>query len=173
MSDWAPTFSWIEPDLAVGGRFPIEQAAALAASHGVGAVVDLRSEDCDDAQALTACGLRFLHLPTEDMDGVSQAMLEEGVAFARAVRADQRKLLVHCEHGIGRSATLALCIMVDRGWAPMEALEQAKAARWAISPSERQFQAWTGWMSRWAPHQPAPSYHEFGMVAYRHLAQSA
>ena len=54
MEAWAPNLSWIEPDLAVGGSFPIEQTVCLARDHGVGAVVDLREEACDDLAALNA-----------------------------------------------------------------------------------------------------------------------
>jgi hypothetical protein len=172
MTDWTPNFSWIEPDLAVGGSFPVEQATALAAAHGVGAVVDLRSEACDDAAELAGCGLRFLHLPTADMSGVSQPMLDRGVAFARDARVEGRRLLVHCEHGIGRSATLALCILVDRGWEPMAALRLAKDARVQLSPSEAQYRAWTGWIGRHDGRLKPPTYHEFGCIAYRHLVQS-
>jgi hypothetical protein len=170
---WTPNFSWIAPALAVGGSFPIEQAALLAADHQVGAVVDLRSESCDDALALEACGLWFLHLPTIDMTGVSQPMLDEGVAFARRAQAAERRLLIHCEHGIGRSATLALCVLVDRGLQPMAALNLAKDARAIVSPSQSQYEAWMGWLARNRPDLARPSYHEFGMVAYRRLGQSA
>ena len=172
MAGWVPNFSWFEADLAVGGSFPGERAAALAADHGVGAVIDLRSEACDDPAGMAACGLRFLHLPTEDLIGVSQPMLDRGVEFAREARAAGLRLLVHCEHGIGRSATLALCIMVDRGWGPLPALCAAKDARLVVSPSESQYRAWIAWLGRRAPQQPVPTYHEFGCVAYRHLAQS-
>jgi protein tyrosine phosphatase (PTP) superfamily phosphohydrolase (DUF442 family) len=169
---WTPDFDWILPDLAVGGAFPAERAACLAADHGVGSVVDVRSEACDDAEALAACGLRFLHLPTLDMAGVSQPMLDDGVRFARAAAEAGLRLLIHCQHGIGRSATLALCVMVDRGLAPLEALSMAKDARVLVSPSAAQHQAWGRWIER-RTEATAPSYHEFGMIAYRHLAQSA
>lgn len=173
MADWVPNFSWIEPDLAVGGSFPPGRAAALASRHGVGAVVDLRAEVCDEAAELAGCGLRFLHLPTEDMSGVSQPLLDRGVAFARAARGEGRRLLAHCEHGIGRSATLALCILVDRGWSPMAALRLAKDARVQVSPSEAQYQAWAAWLRRQDGRVNPPTYHEFGCIAYRHLVQGA
>lgn len=169
---WTPDLSWVTPDLAVGGSFPGGTAARLASEHGIGAVVDLRSEACDDAAELKACGLDFLHLPTEDTFGVSQAMLDEGVAFAAAARAAGRKLLIHCEHGIGRSATLALCVLVDRGVPPLEALSQAKDSRALVSPSEAQYQAWIGWMARRAPGVAPPSFDAFGRIAYRHLARA-
>jgi hypothetical protein len=170
MNAWEPDFSWIAPDLAVGGSFPAGAATALARDHGIGAVVDLRCEARDDPEELDACGLRFLHLPTLDMTGVSAPMLDAGVAFASQARRDGLRLLIHCEHGIGRSATLALCVLVDRGQAPLAALTQAKDSRNLVSPSRSQYEAWVDWIARNAPNATAPTFHEFGMIAYRHLA---
>jgi hypothetical protein len=172
MAGWTPNFSWIQPDLAVGGSFPMERAPALALDHGIGAVVDVRCEACDDAEALRACGLRFLHLPTVDMAGVAQPMLDLGVRFAAEAAREGRRLLVHCEHGIGRSATIALCILVDRGLPPLDALELAKSARTLVSPSEEQYRGWIGWIERHG-RGPAPTYEAFGVIAYRHLAREA
>lgn len=169
MTAWRVNFDWVAPDLAVGGRFPCGVATQLAREHGVGAVIDLRSEACDDTAELTGCGLRFLHLPTPDTMGVCQPMLDTGVSFAREARAEGRRLLIHCEHGIGRSATLALCVLVDRGVAPLEALAAAKDARHLISPSESQYRAWTGWIARHWPQVAIPTFHEFGMIAYRRI----
>ena len=172
MPAWAPNLNWIAPDLAVGGSFPIERASELATEHGVGAVIDARAEACDDAGVLRACGLRFLHLPTVDMTGLSQPMLDAGVRFARDAARDGLRTLVHCQHGIGRSAILALCILVDRGEPALQALAAAKQGRALVSPSEDQYRAWAQWIEAHG-HGPAPSYHEFGIIAYRHLATSA
>jgi hypothetical protein len=171
MEPWAPNFSWIEHDLAVGGSFPVERADCLARDHGIGAVVDLREEACDDLVALETWGLRFRHLPTPDMRGVGQPMLDDAVGFAREARQDGLRLLIHCEHGIGRSATAALCVLVDRGWSPLEALSLAKDQRALISPSRHQFRAWARWLGRRGVK--APSYRAFGMIAYRRLPQLA
>lgn len=138
----------------------------------MGAVVDLREEACDDRDELAACRVEFLHLPTPDMMAVDQADLDEGVAFAAAARRRELKTLIHCEHGIGRSALLALCVLVDRGMEPLAALAVAKEARERVSPSEAQFRAWIRWIERRTPHRP-PSFEAFCRIAYRHLAQPA
>ena len=166
---WAPDLHWLTDQLAVGGSFPCEQASELAEFHGVGAVIDLRSESCDDRALLSAAGISFLHLPTPDMLAASVAMLDRGVDFARQEIADGKRLLVHCQHGVGRSALLALCIMVDQGMAPLDALRQAKDRRSCISPSAEQYQGWADWLT--SRGHSAPDYHSFGCVAYRHLAQ--
>ena len=172
MAGWAPNLSWIQPDLAVGGSFPVEAAAVLAREHGVGAVIDLREEACDDGDVMHACGMTLLHLPTPDMHGVAQPMLDSAVRFARQAAARRAKLLIHCEHGIGRSATAALCILADRGLEPLAALQLAKDRRALISPSRAQYEAWATWLRR-RGRAPAPSYHAFGVIAYRHLAPSS
>ncbi|RAK52807.1 protein-tyrosine phosphatase family protein [Phenylobacterium deserti] len=170
---WTPNLSWITPDLAVGGSFPAGRAAALAADHGVGAVIDVRSEACDDPHELEGCGIRFLHLPTFDHHAVSQSMLDAGVAFAADARREGRRLLIHCEHGIGRSATVALCVLVDRGMGPMEALSRSKDVRELVSPSPAQYEAWTCWLGRSAPQARVPTFDAFKAVAYRHLTAGA
>jgi len=166
-------FSWVTPELAVGGRLPDGSAQALAAEHGIGAVIDVRREACDDPAEMAAAGLRFLHLPTQDLGAVDQARLDRGVRFARDAAEAGRRLLVHCELGIGRSATVALCVMVDRGWDPMAALARAKDARALVSPSPAQYEAWIAWMRRAAPHARVPAFEDFKAIAYRHLKQQA
>lgn len=173
MSVWTPNLSWLTETLAVGGSYPKEKAAALAADHGVAAVVDLRAEACDDAAELRRCGLAFLHLPTDDHAAVSQPMLDRGVAFAGPWLASGRRVLIHCEHGIGRSATLALCVMTQQGLPPLEALRLAKQRRKLVSPSPDQYHAWVQWLARHRAEQQAdwtiPDFETFKGIAYSHL----
>ncbi|MDB5511476.1 MAG: Dual specificity protein phosphatase [Enterovirga sp.] len=170
---WRPNLTWITDHLAVGGRFPAERAEDLARSHGVRAVIDLRSEDRDDEALLHRHGMTLLHLPTDDHCAVNVPRLEDGVAFAADYLDRGERVLVHCEHGIGRSATLALCILVERGLEPLEALELAKTRRALISPSPAQFECWTRWLARHGHASRAgwevPSFDAFKAIAYRHL----
>lgn len=173
---WAPNFHWITDGLAVGGSFPCGVEAELAKRHGVGAVVDLREEACDDARALAAAGIDFLHLPTADLKPSTAPMLNEGVAFACHARSRGRRVLIHCEHGIGRSAILALCVMAAEGWSPLEALTLAKDRRALVSPSPEQFEGWAAWLRIWKARHgaewDAPSYEAFCAIAYRNLASA-
>ena len=174
---WEPNLSWVTPHLAVGGRFPAEKTGDLAQRFGIRAIVDLRAEACDDEAELIRHGLAFLSLPTRDHCAVEQAMLDEGVAFANGHLDRGERVLIHCEHGIGRSATLALCVLVSRGRAPLEALELAKSRRPLVSPSPAQFEAWAEWLRRWGPLDPVtwdiPDFDSFKAIAYRHLQGAA
>jgi len=166
-----PNFSWITQGLAVGGSFPPSHVPLLAREHGIRAVVDLRGEDRDDEVLLRQHGIALLHLPTPDMCGVDAAHLDRGVAFACACLERSEPVLVHCEHGIGRSATLALCVMVCRGAAPLDALSLMKQQRAIVSPSPAQFACWSEWLAgHRARHGAAwtmPDFEAFGAIAYR------
>jgi protein-tyrosine phosphatase len=170
-------FDWITDELAVGGRFAPEQTESLARDHGVRAVVDLRGEDADDELLLSRHGIAFLHLPTEDMCGVDAGHLDEGVLFASRHLDRGDRVLIHCQHGIGRSAVLALCVLVHRGQAPLAALALMKDRRALVSPSPAQFACWSQWLER---HRGAngspwslPDFDAFKAIAYRHLLPPA
>jgi len=156
---------WVTPELAVGGRF--DDVGELAA-EGVQAVVDLRVELCDDERALRERGIVFLHLPTQDQCAVSLPMLRDGVAFVNAALDRGERVLIHCEHGIGRSATLALCVLVSRGMRPLEALELMKSKRASVSPSPAQYQAFVEWLAAERAGE-VPHFDAFAAIAYRHL----
>lgn len=167
--------SWITPRLAVGGSYPASAAEHLARALDIRHVVDLRVETCDDAVALEEHGIELLHLPTEDTCAVSLPMLDEGVAWVAARLARGGRVLVHCQHGIGRSALLALCVLVERGDEPLAALARAKQARSKVSPSPSQLEAFRAWLEarriRSGGGPAVPGFDELAEIAYRHLRQ--
>jgi len=170
---WQPNLTWVTDHLAIGGSFPSEHAKTLAGLYGVRAIVDLRTEACDDETVLRQHDVTFLHLPTDDHGPVSASMLRDGVAFVNRHLDRDERVLVHCEHGIGRSATLALCVLVSRGMEPLEALELAKSRRSLVSPSPAQYEAWAGWLRDRVRDQDVPwsvpDFDAFKAIAYRHL----
>jgi rhodanese-related sulfurtransferase len=167
--EWNPDLHWLTDRIALGACFPMERARHLAENHGIAAVIDLRAEDRDDEAALRDAGIALLHLPTPDLEPATHAHLEKGVAFARERLARGDRILIHCQHGIGRSALLALCVLVDHGWKPLDALRHAKDRRWVVSPSRMQYDGWVDWLR--SRGVDAPDYHTFGCIAYRHLAK--
>jgi protein-tyrosine phosphatase len=163
--------SWITDALAIGGCFDAEDVEALAREHHVAVVVDLRAEARDDEALLRRHGVAFLHLPTADLGAISPPMLRLGIAFISRHLDAGRRALVHCQHGIGRSALLALCVLVERGREPLDALALAKERRALVSPSPAQYEAWTAWLRQ---HRAArgrawrvPTFSEFVAIAYR------
>ncbi len=166
---------FLTPGLALGARFPMEAAARLALEHGITRVVDVRVEACDDEAVLRTHGIRLLHLPTQDTCAIAQEPIRRGVAFVCEGLDRGERVLVHCQHGIGRSALLALCVLVARGDAPSAALERAKRARRVVSPSPDQLRAFIAFAAdlkaeRGAPWD-LPSLRDLAAIAWRHLLQ--
>jgi len=142
-------FDWIDDRLAVGGSFPMEAAEQLARRERIGGIVDLRVEACDDEATLRVHGVEFLHLPTEDCCAIAPQMIDDGVEWVRTRLDAGTRVLIHCEHGIGRSALLGLCILVGGGTEPLDAMNRLKAARPVVSPAPEQLEAFRTWVGRW------------------------
>ncbi len=169
--------SWVTAQLAVGGRFPLEGAERLVREHDIRHVVDLRVEDCDDEEILREHGIELLHLPTRDACGVTLSMLDDGVAWVNEKLERGRNVYIHCEHGVGRSALLALCVLVSRGDTPLRALARAKGARREISPSPEQLHAFRAWLAvrraRTGEDLVIPEFEDLAWIAYSHLREEA
>ncbi|HXU61319.1 MAG TPA: dual specificity protein phosphatase [Polyangia bacterium] len=164
-------FDWLTEVLAVGGCFPIQAAERLALEHGISRVVDLRDEDCDEELSLARHGIRLLHLPTQDCCAIARDSIAHGVAWVRAALRAKHRVLIHCQHGIGRSALLAMCVLVDQGMSPLAAMKLAKDARAVISPSPDQLRALMAFAAerRAGETWTVPSFDELAAIAYRHL----
>jgi hypothetical protein len=148
-------FHWIRDDLAVGARFPMELATRLAREYGIRGVVDVRIECCDDAQALAACGIELLHLPTADGAAIAPEMIDRGVSWVHERLERGETVLVHCEHGVGRSSLFAACVLVDLGATPLEAVSTLKKRRPVVAWSQAQIRRFVEWCSSRGEWKPA------------------
>lgn len=129
--------SWVTDSLAVGGRVRAEDVERLAHS-GVTGVVDTRAEYKDDEAALNQANIRLLYLPTPDTHPLTIEQLMEGTAWVlKEMRAGGR-VLIHCEHGVGRSVLLTAATLVRDGYPTEDALRLVQTKRWQASPNHRQ-----------------------------------
>jgi protein-tyrosine phosphatase len=170
------SFDWVNDQLAIGGRWPDDAVEELARREGIRAIVDLRAEDRDDEALLRRYGIDFLHLPTLDTAAISTQMLDQGVRWVRERLDRGDRVFIHCQHGVGRSALLALCTLVAGGSEPMAALDRIKAARPVVSPSPAQLEAYRSWLERYRAqsgrHFEIPSANALARVAYAYLWDS-
>jgi predicted protein tyrosine phosphatase len=169
---------WLDAWLALGGAgaIPAGGAARLARDHGITHVVDLRAEGRDDRRELASAGIRLLWLPTPDRCAVSPRMILTGVEWVTRAFGQGGRVLVHCQHGIGRSALLALCVLVDGGIEPIAALTLMKDAREVVSPSPEQLAAFVAFAQTIQQARGAewlvPSLDDLSRIAYRHLSSA-
>src|SRR5215212_2752926 len=114
--------SWVTPCLAVGACVPEDKIEWVARTLTIGQVVDLRSEVTIDPEVWTTHGVQFLALPTPDHHPIEPELLTLGVNSVLPALEREVRVLVHCQHGIGRSALLACCVLVAKGHSPCDAL---------------------------------------------------
>ncbi len=129
--------SWVADSLVVGGRVHPEDIKALARA-GITHVVDTRSEYCDDAQLMAQEHIELLHLPVPDTRPLTIEQMMEGATWVHERIAQGGKVLIHCEHGVGRSVLLTCAVLVYDGMHARDALELAQEKRWQAAPNHRQ-----------------------------------
>ena len=131
--------SWVTENLAVGGRIRPRDVARLAVV-GVTRVVDTRAEFKDDERALGAEGIKLLYLPTPDTHPLTVEQLREGATWVNQQIADGQRVLIHCEHGVGRSVLLTAASLVASGMSAHDAISLIQRKRWQAAPNHRQMQ---------------------------------
>src|SRR5688572_3742972 len=138
--------SWVAPGLAVGGSFRPVQVEGLG-ELGIHRVVDVRAERCDDRDLLARHGIDLLHLPTPDHEPLDRSSLVRGVEWVCDGLERSDGVLIHCERGIGRAASLACCVLMARGFKLTEAMELLVRARSRarVAPSAAQIEALLAW----------------------------
>lgn len=129
--------SWVTEHLAVGGRVHPADIGALARA-GITAVIDTRAEHRDDEQALARQHIELLHLPTPDSFPLSVEQLTQGAAWASEHMQQGGRVLIHCEHGVGRSVLLTCAALIYEGMCASDALTLVQRKRWQAAPNHRQ-----------------------------------
>jgi protein-tyrosine phosphatase len=105
---------------------------------GVTNVIDTRAEHCDDEQALAKEHIKLLYLPTPDTYPLSVEQLQQGAAWAHECIQQGGRVLIHCEHGVGRSVLLTCATLVYGGMHASNALKLVMEKRWQAAPNHRQ-----------------------------------
>ncbi|HLL77997.1 MAG TPA: dual specificity protein phosphatase [Ktedonobacteraceae bacterium] len=131
--------SWVTSNLAVGGRIRPADIHALARS-GVTHVIDTRSEYQDDPVMLGKEHIELLYLPTPDTKPLSVEQMMEGAKWANERMEQGGNVLIHCEHGVGRSVLLTCAVLVYGGMHAQDALRLVQQKRWQAAPNHKQIE---------------------------------
>jgi protein-tyrosine phosphatase len=129
-----PDLTFITNSLAVGGALRSDRQIGALPGLGITAVVDMRSESLDNVAELERLGIRFLHLPTKDWTPPTQEDLTTGTAWALDEMAHDGKVLLHCQHGVGRSVILGGAVLVKMGYDWQTALRLIREKRVGAAP---------------------------------------
>lgn len=74
-------------------------------------------------------GFTVKHIPVRDFEAPTLEQIENFVAFAENARSEGKKLVVHCDAGIGRTGTMLACYLVSKGYSAADAIEEVRIRR--------------------------------------------
>jgi protein tyrosine/serine phosphatase len=97
------------------GAMPPELLVEKVEENGIRAVIDLRTYGEDEAErsALAALGVKYFYLPSSQAPPPSVV----GAFLEIAAQSENRPLLVHCEHGVGRAVLFSALYRIEfEGW---------------------------------------------------------
>jgi protein-tyrosine phosphatase len=145
---------WIETDLALlmrprGGDWLSDEIQDWK-RDGLDVIVSLLDAKevrdlnlTNEANAVQAAGLTFISFPVTDL-GVPDHLLDtiKLVDSLAALRAEGKKIGIHCRQGLGRSPLIAACLLVRAGVAPETAWERISSVRGTTVPETAEQREW-------------------------------
>lgn len=86
-------------------------------------VVNLRYESKHDNIYSPSCGIKVVSFPVKDK---GTPTLQQAKEFIRFIKDAKGKVLIHCEHGHGRTSTFCVLAQIAKGMELSQALEEEK-----------------------------------------------
>ena len=118
-------FATVTPgQLYRSGAMPPQRLLERVEENGIRAVIDLRTHGEDDAErrALAERGVKYFNLPATQAP--SPAVVESFLELV--AQSENRPLLVHCEHGVGRAVLFSALYRIEfEGWSNERARSSA------------------------------------------------
>lgn len=121
-----PNVNQITDQLFVGGFIDLHDWNELN-KLGITVDVNLQAERHD--RFITPTPENYLWLPTMDHAAPDPNAIDRGVAYIQAQLQQDKKVLIHCHAGMGRSALLCAAVLVAEGQSPATAWQIVKTKR--------------------------------------------
>jgi protein-tyrosine phosphatase len=75
-------------------------------------------------------GITVEHFPIKDVNvPTDMAAVHALVQRLNGYLDDGQNVVIHCRGGLGRTGTIAACMLVARGWSPQDAIDDVRKAR--------------------------------------------
>ncbi len=136
-------FSWLIKDEIAGMARPhstIKDLGILKNKEDIEAIVSL-TEIPFNKVLIEKFGFEVKHIPVKDFNAPRIEQIEDFLEFAERIRSVGKKLVVHCDGGMGRTGTMLACYLVDKGINASKAIEIVRKKRPNSIETEKQKEA--------------------------------
>ncbi len=97
-------------------------------NKNIEAIVSL-TESSLDKVLIEEFGFEVKYIPVKDFSTPRIEQIEDFLEFAEKIRAAGKKLVVHCDGGMGRTGTMLACYLVSKGINAAKAIEIVRRKR--------------------------------------------
>jgi len=120
---------WVTEQLAVGPAPLSYDDLTVIRNAGIAAIVNLGSEIAELSTIERESGFEVFFLPVEDDAAPDAAELETALQWLDEALYLDKKVLVHCRFGMGRTGTFVASYLIRRGFGLKLAEKQLKGVR--------------------------------------------